>query len=183
MENILNFSLISVVLLLKLLILFNNYPTEANVGQPSNKSFGEGRSSTGSRFSEKRTAIFKVAHLAPMPWVSYEKENNDNVAVANKIILGRKMRGEIGSKSDRDHFYVEVTRIMNISFKLETTLSLLNSSSDISVTVYAEDQETILGTSIADASKSGELNMGLLPGNYNILIKRMSSNPSDLDLR
>ena len=182
MENILNFTLNSLLLLIFLLILFNNYPTEANVGQPSNKSFGEGRSSTESRFSEKRTAIFKVAHLAPMPWVSYEKENNDNVAVANKIILGRKMRGEIRSKSDRDHFYVEVTRIMNISFKLETTLSLLNSSSGISVTVYAEDQETILGISIADASKSGELNMGLLPGNYNILIERMSSNPFEIDL-
>ena len=98
MENILNFTLNSLLLLLFLLILFNNYPTEANVGQPSNKSFGEGRSSTESRFSEKRTAIFKVAHLAPMPWVSYEKENNDNVAAANKIILGRKMREKLEAR-------------------------------------------------------------------------------------
>ena len=131
-------------------------PTEANIGLMSNKVAGEGISSAGSRFSEKRAITTETAHLAPIPWISYEKEINDNFVVAEKITLGRKMKGEIGSESDRDCFYIEVSSIMNISFKLETSFSLLIPSPDIGVTVYAEDQQTILGAFISYSSKSGE---------------------------
>ena len=157
-------------------------PIEANIGLMSNKVAGEGISSAGSRFSEKRAITTETTHLAPIPWISYEKEINDNFVVAEKITLGRKMKGEIGSESDRDYFYVEVSGIMNISFKLETSLSLLIPSPDIGVTVYAEDQETILGAFTSDTSKSGEINMGLSPGIYNILVNRLPNSPFEKDL-
>jgi len=182
LNNALSFLLIGIVLS----IFFYISPIEANSGLLSNKDAGEGISSAGSRFSEKRAITTETTHLAPIPapipWISFEKEINDKFVVADKIILGRKMRGEIGSESDRDCFYVEVSSIMNISFKLETSLGLLIPSSDIGVTVYAEDQETILGAFISSKSKPREINMGLLPGTYNILINRLPTSPFEKDL-
>ena len=181
-ENVLNNALSFLLIGIVLSICFYISPIEANSRLLSNKVAGEGISSAGSRFSEKRAITTETTHLAPIPWISYEKEINDKFVVADKIILGRKMRGEIGSESDRDCFYVEVSSIMNISFKLETSLRLLIPSSDIGVTVYAEDQETILGAFISSTSKPREINMGLLPGTYNILINRLPTSPFEKDL-
>ena len=178
MNNILSFLLIRIVLSICSYIS----PIEANSRGLSNKVAGEGIASTESRFSEKRAITTEAKHLAPIPWISYEKEINDKFIVADKIILGRKMRGEIGTESDRDYFYVEVCSIMNISFKLETSLRLLIPSSDIGVTVYAEDQETILGTFISSTSEPQEMNMGLLPGTYKILVNRLPTSPFEKDL-
>ena len=181
-ENVLNNALSFLLIGIVLSICFYISPIEANSRLLSNKVAGEGISSAGSRFSEKRAITTETTHLAPIPWISYEKEINDKFVVADKIILGRKMRGEIGSESDRDCFYVEVSSIMNISFKLETSLRLLIPSSDIGVTVYAEDQETILGAFVSSTSKPREINMGLLPGTYNILINRLPTSPFEKDL-
>ena len=178
LNNTLRFLLIGIVLSIGSYIS----PIEANSRGLSNKVAGEGIASTESRFSEKRAITTEAKHLAPIPWISYEKEINDKFIVADKIILGRKMRGEIGTESDRDYFYVEVSSIMNISFKLETSLRLLIPSSDIGVTVYAEDQETILGTFISSTSEPREMNMGLLPGTYKILVNRLPTSPFEKDL-
>ena len=171
MNNTLNFLLIGIALS----VSFYISSIEANVGLLSNKLAGKRISSAISRFSEKRAITTETTHLAPIPWISLEKEINDSFVVANKIILGRKMRGEIGSEGDRDYFFVEVPRIMNISVKLETY-------SDVGIRVYAEDQETILGEFTSETSKLGEINMGLLPGRYNILISRIPTRPFEKDL-
>ena len=113
MNNALSFLLIGIILSICSYIS----PIEANSRGLSNKVAGEGIASTESRFSEKRAITTEAKHLAPIPWISYEKEINDKFIVADKIILGRKMRGEIGTERDRDYFYVEVPSIMNISFK------------------------------------------------------------------
>ena len=181
-ENVLNNALSFLLTGIVLPICFYICPIEANSGLLSNKVADEGISSTGSRFSEKRAITTEITHLAPMPWISYEREINDEFAVADKIHLGRKMKGEIGSESDIDCFYVEVSDTMNISFKLETSLGLLIPISDIRVTVYADDQETILGGFISSKNKPREINMGLLPGTYNIAINRLPSNPFEKDL-
>ena len=171
MNNILNFFLIGIALS----ISFYISPIEANIGLLSKKFAGKGIFFTGSRFSEKRAITAETTHLAPIPWISHEKEINDNFVVANKIILGRKMRGEIGSESDRDYFYIEVSHITNISFKLQT-------SSDIGIRVYAEDQETILDEFTPETDESGEIVMGLQPGTYNILINRLPTSRFEKDL-
>jgi hypothetical protein len=178
LKNALNFLLIGIVLS----NWFYISPIEAHSGLLSINVAGEGISSAGSRFSEKRAITTETAHLAPIPWISFEREINNEFAVADRIILGRKMRGEIGSESDIDCFYVEVSSIMNISFKLETSSGLLIPSSDIRVTVYADDHETILGAFISSKSKPREINMGLLPGTYNILINRLPTSPFGKDL-
>jgi len=150
----LNNSPILLLIGIALLIYFYTSPIEANVGLTSNEIVSEGIDSVGSRFSGKRAI---TTERGPIEWISFEKEVNDNFVVANKVFLGRKMKGEIGSEDDRDCFYTDVPSVMKVSFKLETYLPLPMPGSNIGVgvTVYAEDQETILGTFISDTSNPG----------------------------
>ena len=139
-------------------------PIEANSRGLSNKVAGEGIASTESRFSEKRAITTEITHLAPIPWISYEKEINDKFIVADKIILGRKMRGEIGTERDRDYFYVEVPSIMNISFKLETSLRLLVPSSDIGVTVQAYNANLLTSSDIGSTIQAYDAELAAIAG-------------------
>jgi hypothetical protein len=167
-----------------LLICFHINPTEANVGLTSNQIVGEVIDSVGFRFNGKREITTETTVRGPIQWVSFEKEVNGNFVVANKVLLGRKMKGKIGSESDRDCFYTEVPSVMKVSFKLETSLPIPIPSSNIGVgvTVYAEDQETILGAFISDTSNPGEVNMVLNPGIYYLLINRLPSSHFVKDL-
>lgn len=145
---------------------------------------GEGIDSVGFRFNGKKEITTETTVRGPIQWISFEKEVNDNFVVANKVFLGRKMKGKIGSESDRDCFYTEVPRVMMVSFKLETSLPLPIPSSNIGVgvTVYAEDQETILGAFISNTSTPGEVNIVLTPGIYHVLINGLPSRPFVKDL-
>ncbi len=165
-----------------LFICFHINPIEANIGLTSNKSVSEVIDSVGFRFSGKKTITTETTVRGPIQWVSYEKETNDNFVVANKVFIGRRMKGKIESESDRDFFYIEVSSLMNVSFKLEMSLRPLVPNSDIDVTVYAEDQETIISEFISDINNPGEVNMVLNPGIYHVVIDRNPSSSFEKDV-
>ena len=90
---------------------------------------------------------------------TYESENNDSYAVADKIDLGNSMTGVISSDNDSDYYKISPTENGKISISFKHTYEDSYDDWDINVYMYYDNSYTELSNVNVDLNSNEEISI------------------------